>query len=73
MSFCGGSSMAYISLQSHFRVQANNYVEVVLRCVVVGVVTIIENRSRNSTVKKYIELHKLLINSVSVSTYYTSQ
>ena len=27
-------------LQSHFRVQPNNYVEVVLRCVVVGVVTI---------------------------------
>ena len=60
-------------MQSHFRVQANNYVEVVLRCVVVGVVTIIENRSRNPTVKKYIELHKLLINSISVSTYYTSQ
>ena len=39
MSFCGGSSMAYMGLQSHFRVQPNNCVEVVLRCVVVGVVT----------------------------------
>ena len=28
-------------LHSHFRVQPNNCVEVVLRCVVVGVVTII--------------------------------
>ena len=28
-------------LQSHFRVQPNNCVEVVLRCVVVGVVTIL--------------------------------
>ena len=34
---CGGW---WWGLQSHFHVQPNNCVEVVLRCVVVGVVTI---------------------------------
>ena len=31
--------MGWLGLQSHFRVQPNNCVEVVLCCVVVGVVT----------------------------------
>ena len=35
LSLCGG-----VGVQSHFRVQPNYSVEVVLRCVVVGVVTI---------------------------------
>ena len=37
MSLCGG-----LGLQSHFRVQPNHCVEVVLCCVLVGVVTILE-------------------------------
>ena len=36
LSLCGG----WGGLQSHFRVQPNHCVEVVLRCVVVGVGTI---------------------------------
>ena len=37
LSLCGG--VGGWGLQSHFRVQPNHCVEVVLRCVVVGVVT----------------------------------
>ena len=42
LSFCGGvmgGGWWVGGLQSHFRVQPNNCVEVVLCCVVVGVVT----------------------------------
>ena len=37
----GGVGCGGWGLQSHFHVQPNNGVEVVLRCVVVGVVTIV--------------------------------
>ena len=44
LSLCGGWGLI-----SHFRVQPNHCVEVVLRCVVVGVVTIV--RIFSSTIK----------------------
>ena len=50
-------------LQSHFRVQPNNCVDVVLHCVVVGVVTIVQEKYL-MLLSLEVMIHSVVTNSV---------
>ena len=72
LSLCGGVVVGWWGLHSHFRVQPNYSVEVVLRCCVDGVVTILKQTFQSTKIKLSQRQHNLN-NVVGLDTKMTVQ